>query len=86
MKRKTLDRVKKGELCVIRYIPAGDMKTQAIRFNMVEGNTALCQAVIPAGPIILKVGRQEIALGRHLAQQIEVEEPDNETVQLKASS
>jgi Fe2+ transport system protein FeoA len=80
MRGKTLDCVKKGNSCVIRRIPAGEIKAQAIRFNLTEGNTAVCQGIIPAGPIILKIGQQEVALGRNLARQIEVEEVGHETL------
>lgn len=79
MKTKTLDRIKKGHACTIKRIPAGEIKAQAIRFNLIEGNVAVCQEIIPAGPIVLRIGRQEIALGRNLAQQIEVEETGYET-------
>jgi Fe2+ transport system protein FeoA len=80
MRNKTLDRMKKGSSCVIRRIPAGEIKAQAIRFNLTEGNTAVCQGILPAGPIILKIGKQEVALGRNLARQIEVEEIGYETL------
>ncbi|HEY8463955.1 MAG TPA: FeoA family protein [Bacillota bacterium] len=79
MKIQTLDRIKKGHHCIIRQIPSGEIRAQAIRFNLIEGNTAICQEIIPAGPIIIKIGRQEIALGRKLAQQIKVEETGYET-------
>ncbi|HYH04848.1 MAG TPA: FeoA family protein [Bacillota bacterium] len=79
MKTKTLDRIKKGHSCMIKHIPPGEIKAQAIRFNLIEGNVAVCQEIIPAGPIVLRIGRQEIALGRNLAQQIEVEETGYET-------
>jgi Fe2+ transport system protein FeoA len=80
MRCETLDRVKKGNVCIIRRIPPGEIKAQAIRFNLTEGNTAVCQGVIPAGPIVIKIGKQEVALGRNLARQIEVEEIGHETL------
>ncbi len=68
----TLDRVKSGKLCRIKSLPPGTVKDQTIRFGLTEGKEVLCQAVIPAGPVVLKVDRQEIALGRNLAKQIQV--------------
>lgn len=68
----TLDRVKSGKLCRIKSLPPGVVKDQTIRFGLTEGKEVFCQAVIPAGPVVLKVDRQEIALGRNLAKQIEV--------------
>ena len=72
--KRTLAQIKKGMVCTIKNIPAVDIRAQTIRFGLVEGKQILCQAVIPAGPIVVKVNRQEIALGRHLAEMIEVEE------------
>ena len=71
--RETLDKVKSGNICIIRNIPPGEIKAQTIRFGMTEGKTVVCRLVIPGGPVVLKIDRQEIALGRNLAQQIEVE-------------
>lgn len=68
----TLDRVKSGKLCRIKSLPSGTVKDQTIRFGLTEGKEVLCQTAIPAGPIVLKVDRQEIALGRNLAKQIRV--------------
>ncbi len=68
----TLDRVKCGKLCRIKSLPPGMVKDQTIRFGLTEGKEVFCQAVIPAGPVVLKVDRQEIALGRNLAKQIGV--------------
>lgn len=66
----TLDRVKSGKSCLIKSLPSGKVKDQTIRFGLTEGKEVFCQAVIPAGPVVLKVDRQEIALGRNLAKQI----------------
>ena len=68
--QQTLDRVKSGKLCMIKSLPSGKIKDQTIRFGLTEGKKVLCQTVIPAGPVVLKVDRQEIALGRNLAKQI----------------
>ena len=71
---KTLDRMSTGAFCTIKQIHAHDVKAQAIRFGLTEGKKVLCSTIIPAGPVVIKVNQQEIALGRKLAQQIEVEE------------
>ncbi len=72
--RQTLDRMRAGLFCTIKQIRATDIKSQAIRFGLTEGKRVYCTTVIPAGPVVIKVNQQEIALGRKLAQQIEVEE------------
>lgn len=66
----TLDRVKRGKMCCIKSLPPGAVKDQTIRFGLTEGKKVFCQAVIPGGPVVVEVDRQEIALGRNLAKQI----------------
>jgi ferrous iron transport protein A len=45
---------------------------QALRFGMSEGANVECVTKIPAGPLVIKSGRQEIAVGRSLAKRINV--------------
>lgn len=71
---KTLDQVKTGSFCKIKRIYAAEIKAQTIRFGLTEGKEVRCQTIIPAGPVVIKVNQQEIALGRKLARQIEIEE------------
>ena len=66
----TLDRMKRGKMCCIKSLPQGMVKDQTIRFGLTEGKEVTCQAVIPGGPVVLEVDRQEIAFGRNLAKQI----------------
>lgn len=72
--KKTLDQMKTGSVCTIKRIHAMEIKAQTIRFGLTEGKEVRCQTIIPAGPVVIKVNQQEIALGRKLARQIEVEE------------
>lgn len=71
---KTLAQVKTGSFCKIKRIHAAEIKAQTIRFGLTEGKEVLCQTIIPGGPVVIKVNQQEIALGRKLALQIEIEE------------
>ena len=68
----TLDKIKKGQTCRIVSIPSPDIRTQAIRFGIAEGELVSCAEIVPAGPVILRKNRQEIAFGRSLAKQIDV--------------
>lgn len=68
----TLDMVKGGQTVKILDILDAQVKAQAIRFGIFEGQTVMCTQVVPAGPVIIRKNTQEIALGRGLAQQIEV--------------
>ena len=59
-----------------RDLEVGDehARMQALRFGMSEGACVECVTRIPAGPLVLKSGRQEIAVGRALAKRIQVRE------------
>lgn len=69
----TLDKVKRGSKIRISKIENRDLKTQAIRIGIYEGATFLCSEKLPGGPIILQNRLQEIAVGRGLAEDIEIE-------------
>ena len=69
----TLAEVIKGQTVRILSIPDEQIRSQAIRLGIGQGSLVTCQEIIPAGPIIIKKNRQEIAVGRGLAQAITVE-------------
>lgn len=69
----TLDKVKKGQRFIIRNIPNETFRVQAIRCGITEGSVVTCREVVPAGPVILALNKQEIAIGRSLAKNIGVE-------------
>jgi len=68
----TLDRVKKGQTCKIVSISDELTRVQAIRLGFAEGSTVTCAETVPAGPIIIRKNKQEIAVGRKLAGKITV--------------
>lgn len=70
----TLDKGKKGMTVKIVSIPDELIRSQIIRFGIMEGSVVTCEEVVPAGPIIVSRNRQEIAIGRNLARQIKVEQ------------
>ncbi len=63
---------RKGEHFEIISVDDDHARVQALRFGMSAGAAVECITRIPAGPIVLKSGRQEIAVGRGLAQRIQV--------------
>jgi Fe2+ transport system protein FeoA len=67
-----LDHLRPGERATVVSIDDPDMSTQAIRLGMSEGSHVTVVTKIPAGPVVIQVGRQEIAVGRGLARKIEV--------------
>ncbi|HBV97599.1 MAG: iron transporter [Peptococcaceae bacterium BICA1-7] len=69
----TLDRVKRGQLLKIMSIPDKQIRAQAIRFGIAEGELVNCEEVVPAGPVVIRKNNQLLALGRGLARQISVQ-------------
>ncbi len=69
---RTLDQAKRGDKMVVLNVDDEQARIHAIRFGMAEGACVQCVTRIPAGPIVLKSGRQEIAVGRELAKRITV--------------
>ncbi|TLM77926.1 MAG: ferrous iron transport protein A [Actinobacteria bacterium] len=63
---------RKGDHLEIVSVDDGHARIQALRFGMAEGACVECITRIPAGPIVLMSGRQEIAVGRSLADRIQV--------------
>jgi Fe2+ transport system protein FeoA len=68
----SLDCVRKGDRIEIVSVDDKHARVQALRFGMAEGARVECVTRIPAGPLVIKSGRQEIAVGRKLAKNISV--------------
>jgi len=57
----------------VSHIPDETLRAQLLRFGIATGSRVPCHARLPFGPVVLRFGRQEIALGRQLAEQIKVQ-------------
>jgi len=68
----TLADARAGQRFVVTGVEDAGARVTALRFGMAEGACVHCTARIPAGPIVLRSGRQEIAVGRQLAKSITV--------------
>jgi Fe2+ transport system protein FeoA len=68
----TLAEARAGERFTVMAVNDDRARVTALRFGIAEGACVQCVARIPAGPIVLKSGRQEIAVGRELAKRITV--------------
>jgi Fe2+ transport system protein FeoA len=68
-----LSAVKPGERVRITDISHSDVRMQLMRWGLMTGSWVTCQAVLPGGPVVIRRHHQEIALGRDLAERIEVE-------------
>ena len=62
-----------GQAFVITAIQDDFARLQAIRFGIAEGAKAVIQNVLPGGPVVVRKGKQEMALGRNLADRIQVQ-------------
>lgn len=69
----TLDKARKGQVIRITRICNELIRVQAIRFGLSEGEVIICQEIVPAGPVVVSRNKQEIAIGRSLARNIQVE-------------
>lgn len=69
MKLSLLKRGQKGKIVTIDH---PTLRIEALRFGIGIGQSIECCEVIPAGPIIIRKGHQEIAVGRELANAITV--------------
>lgn len=66
----TLDQASKGDCLIVTSVEDPIARVHAIRFGVCEGACIDCVTKIPAGPVVVKSGRQEIAVGRRLARLI----------------
>ncbi|MBP8629062.1 MAG: ferrous iron transport protein A [Negativicutes bacterium] len=67
-----LAEVERGQKVRILKIEDETIRAQAIRFGISSGSEVKCSEKIVAGPIIISKGKQEIAIGRKLAERITV--------------
>jgi Fe2+ transport system protein FeoA len=68
----TLADARAGQQFLVTSVDDAHARITALRFGMAEGACIRCVTRIPAGPIVLRSGRQEIAVGRELAKRISV--------------
>lgn len=61
-----------GMQCTVVNVYDDFARLQAIRFGIAEGAQLVCQAVLSGGPIVVRKGKQEVAIGRRLAERIQV--------------
>lgn len=68
-----LDKCKRGQKIRIMNIPNEIIRSQAIRFGISEGAIVTCEEIVPAGPVVVGMYKQQIAIGRELARSIAVQ-------------
>lgn len=70
---RTLEGLRRGETARVVAVDDEAARVLAMRIGVAEGSRVSCVARIPKGPVVLRAGRQEIAVGRSLARRIRVE-------------
>ena len=68
----TINKLATGESAQIDSIKDELLRAQLLRFGIIEGCQIECHSKIPFGPVVLKFGGQQIALGRENAKQIKI--------------
>jgi ferrous iron transport protein A len=68
----TLSDVKKGQKLRIIKIENSTARHQTIRLGLGEGSKVLCSEKLPYGPVLVKLGFQEVAIGKSLADKITI--------------
>lgn len=66
----TLDRVLRGTPFVIESISCVRVREMLLRFGLTTGCHAYCVQQLFGGPVVVRFGRQEIALSRALARRV----------------
>ncbi|HEY9745994.1 MAG TPA: FeoA family protein [Oculatellaceae cyanobacterium] len=72
----TLEQAKVGDVLLIRRIADPVTSTVAMRLGISEGEVLELASKVPGGPVVIRRGAVEIALGRELCRQIEVEKTE----------
>ena len=66
----TLAKIKRGQAVQVVRVEDDTMRAQFIRFGIGEGSQLTCLEKIPFGPFMLRHNRQELAIGREVAENI----------------
>ncbi|WP_373531027.1 ferrous iron transport protein A [Vampirovibrio sp.] len=69
----TLEQAKVGQKLLIKAILDDETATIAMRLGVSAGELITVASKIPGGPVVIRQGGMEIALGRDLCRGIEVE-------------
>ena len=68
----TLTEAKRGDSLRVVAMPASLVRTQVLRLGIVEESQITCVLNISSGPVVVRQGTLEVALGRKIASGIEV--------------
>ncbi|PLX82312.1 MAG: ferrous iron transport protein A [Desulfuromonas sp.] len=67
-----LSDLRRGQAATVADISDETLRVQLLRFGITAGCRVHCHTKLPLGPVVLRYGGQEIALGREIARQVQV--------------
>jgi Fe2+ transport system protein FeoA len=67
-----LSQAKTGDRLTVVQIPPGLVRAQLLRLGISEGCELTCVLTIPAGPVVVRQGNLDVALGRKTAAEVQV--------------
>lgn len=67
-----LSELRKGQSATVTHIPDESLRIQLLRFGVTAGCRVRCHTKLPYGPVVLKYGGQEIAVGRQVARAVTI--------------
>jgi Fe2+ transport system protein FeoA len=65
-----LSDLRRGQYATVTHIPDDSLRMQLLRFGITAGCKVRCHTKLPFGPVVLKYGGQEIAVGRRVARRV----------------
>lgn len=75
----SLSELKRGDSATVVGIPDEGLRMQLLRFGITAGCRVQCHAKLPFGPVVVRYGGQEIAVGREVAKSVSVDLPSRGT-------
>jgi Fe2+ transport system protein FeoA len=72
----TLADASKGDTLQVVAVPLGIVGAQLLRLGIAKGSLLTCVLKIPGGPVVVRRGNMEVALGRKTASVVTVDAPD----------
>jgi Fe2+ transport system protein FeoA len=69
--------LKRGQVATVLEVPEGELRHKLLRFGLAPGMKVRCHAKLPLGPVVVRFGGQELALGRDIARRVMVAKPEN---------
>lgn len=67
-----LSELRRGQKANVTEIADETLRVQLLRFGITQGCQVQCHTNLPFGPVVLRYGGQEIAIGREIAGQISI--------------